>query len=176
MLVEGIVGRSAMAAYYYLFYSGDNCCGPKANYAVMVARSRSATGPFETLEQATGKPHSIILEKRGNWFAPGHNSVDHRCARPGLDRLPRRRHPPPAREADRRDQHPPHYADRPDQLGRWLAGHPRPVGGAFARPFSMTEERKTTDEPTKDRLISHRRWSQSHQSLHLHATIIKTCL
>jgi arabinan endo-1,5-alpha-L-arabinosidase len=61
--------------FYYLFYSGDNCCGTKANYAVMVARSRSATGPFETLEQATGKPHSIVLEKRGYWFAPGHNSV-----------------------------------------------------------------------------------------------------
>ena len=61
--------------YYYLFYSGDNCCGPKANYAVMVARSRSATGPFETLEQATGKAHSIILEKRGQWIAPGHNSI-----------------------------------------------------------------------------------------------------
>ena len=61
--------------FYYLFYSGDNCCGAKANYAVMVARSKSATGPFETLEQATGKPHSIILEKRGTWIAPGHNSV-----------------------------------------------------------------------------------------------------
>jgi arabinan endo-1,5-alpha-L-arabinosidase len=61
--------------YYYLFYSGDNCCGPKANYAVMVARSRRATGPFQTLEQATGKLHSIILEKRGDWIAPGHNSV-----------------------------------------------------------------------------------------------------
>ena len=36
---------------------------------------RSATGPFETLEQATGKPHSIILEKRGHWIAPGHNSI-----------------------------------------------------------------------------------------------------
>ena len=59
--------------YYYLFYSGDNCCGAKANYAVMVARSRSATGPFETLEKATGKAHSIILEKRGYWIAPGHN-------------------------------------------------------------------------------------------------------
>ncbi|HEY6048031.1 MAG TPA: glycoside hydrolase family 43 protein [Sphingomicrobium sp.] len=61
--------------WYYLFYSGDNCCGPKANYAVMVARSRRATGPFQTLEQATGKPHSIILERRGNWIAPGHNSI-----------------------------------------------------------------------------------------------------
>ena len=66
--------------YYYLFYSGDNCCGAKANYAVMVARSRSAIGPFQTLEQATGKPHSIILEKRGNWIAPGHNSVVHDAA------------------------------------------------------------------------------------------------
>ena len=60
---------------YYVFYSGDNCCGPKANYAVMVARSKSATGPFETLEQVSGKPHSIILEKRGHWIAPGHNSI-----------------------------------------------------------------------------------------------------
>jgi arabinan endo-1,5-alpha-L-arabinosidase len=74
VLVEGswVVRRGG---YYYLFYSGDNCCGAKANYAVMVARSRSATGPFETLEQATGKPHSIVLEKRGKWIAPGHNSV-----------------------------------------------------------------------------------------------------
>jgi arabinan endo-1,5-alpha-L-arabinosidase len=61
--------------YYYLFYSGDNCCGPKANYAVMVARSRSALGPFETLEHATGAAHSIILERRGHWIAPGHNSI-----------------------------------------------------------------------------------------------------
>ena len=56
--------------WYYLFYSGDNCCGPKANYAVMVARSRSATGPFETLEQATGKPHSIILQKTRQLASP----------------------------------------------------------------------------------------------------------
>ena len=61
--------------HYYLFYSGDNCCGPKTHYAVLVARSRSATGPFETLEQATGEPDSVILEARGSWWAPGHNSV-----------------------------------------------------------------------------------------------------
>jgi arabinan endo-1,5-alpha-L-arabinosidase len=74
VLVEGswVIRRNG---FYYLFYSGDNCCGAKANYAVMVARSRSATGPFETLEQATGKPHSIVLEKRGYWIAPGHNSI-----------------------------------------------------------------------------------------------------
>jgi arabinan endo-1,5-alpha-L-arabinosidase len=61
--------------YYYLFYSGDNCCGARANYAVMVARSKSATGPFETLEQAKGVPHSIVLAKRGKWIAPGHHSI-----------------------------------------------------------------------------------------------------
>ena len=61
--------------FYYLFYSGDNCCGRKANYAVMVARSRSATGPFTTLEQATGSAHSIVLRKSSRWIAPGHNSV-----------------------------------------------------------------------------------------------------
>ncbi|MEA3058185.1 MAG: arabinan endo,5-alpha-L-arabinosidase, partial [Sphingomonadales bacterium] len=74
VLVEGswVIRRGG---YYYLFYSGDNCCGAKANYAVMVARSKSAMGPFETLEHATGKPHSIVLEKRGKWIAPGHNSI-----------------------------------------------------------------------------------------------------
>lgn len=79
VLVEGawVIRRGG---YYYLFYSGDNCCGPKADYAVMVARSRSATGPFQTLEQATGKRHSIILEKRGYWVAPGHNSIVHDSA------------------------------------------------------------------------------------------------
>jgi arabinan endo-1,5-alpha-L-arabinosidase len=63
------------APYYYLFYSGDNCCGPNAHYAAMVARSRSATGPFETLEQATGAKSSVVLERGGTWTAPGHNSV-----------------------------------------------------------------------------------------------------
>ncbi|CAA9510214.1 MAG: GH43_3 / GH43 / GH43_30 / GH43_8 / GH43 _5 / GH43_31 / GH43_33 / GH43_6 / GH43_4 / GH43_9 / G H43_34 / GH43_32 / GH43_29 / GH43_10 / GH43_ 11 / GH43_13 [uncultured Sphingomonas sp.] len=74
VLIEGawVLRRGG---YYYLFYSGDNCCGAKANYAVMVARSRSATGPFETLEQATGAPHSIILARSGYWVAPGHNSI-----------------------------------------------------------------------------------------------------
>jgi arabinan endo-1,5-alpha-L-arabinosidase len=61
--------------YYYLFFSGDNCCGDKAHYAVMVARSRSATGPFETLAQATGKSNSAILERNERWIAPGHNSI-----------------------------------------------------------------------------------------------------
>lgn len=73
-LVEG-AWITYRKGFYYLFYSGNNCCGDKAHYAVMVARSRSATGPFETLAQATGKPNSVILEKNDQWLAPGHNSV-----------------------------------------------------------------------------------------------------
>ena len=72
-LVEGswMVLRNG---WYYLFYSGDNCCGDKAHYAVMVARSRSATGPFEPHPAVAGQP-SAILVRNGRWLAPGHNSV-----------------------------------------------------------------------------------------------------
>jgi arabinan endo-1,5-alpha-L-arabinosidase len=73
-LVEG-AWVTEQGGYYYLFYSGDNCCGDKAHYAVMVARSRSATGPFETLAQAVGKSNSAILERSERFVAPGHNSV-----------------------------------------------------------------------------------------------------
>lgn len=69
-LVEGawVVRRDD---WYYLFFSGDNCCGPNAHYAVMVARSRSATGPFEI------KPErgAVILEASPGWIAPGHNAI-----------------------------------------------------------------------------------------------------
>ncbi|HWT14110.1 MAG TPA: glycoside hydrolase family 43 protein [Allosphingosinicella sp.] len=61
--------------YHYLFYSGDNCCGPNAHYATMVARSRSPTGPFETRRGPGGAPVELVLERRGTWVAPGHNSV-----------------------------------------------------------------------------------------------------
>lgn len=66
-LVEGawIVRRGG---YYYLFYSGDNCCGKGIYYAVMVARSRSATGPFEL------RPEPILAQD-AKWIGPGHNSV-----------------------------------------------------------------------------------------------------
>ncbi len=72
-LIEGawVINRQG---WYYMFYSGDNCCGPRAHYAVLVARSRSATGPFETLVDSSGAP-VIILEQRGKWFAPGHNAI-----------------------------------------------------------------------------------------------------
>ncbi len=53
---------------YYLFHSGDRCCGPKASYAIMVARSKDALGPFELLP-------APMLERNAEWRAPGHNSV-----------------------------------------------------------------------------------------------------
>ena len=64
--------------YYYLFYSGDDCCsqgGVAAHYAVMVARASSPTGPFVTLAEATGRPDSVILRAGKRWRAPGHNAV-----------------------------------------------------------------------------------------------------
>ena len=79
---EGAFPRLVEAAWvirhedhYYLFYSGDNCCGPDAEYGVMVARSTDPTGPFETLEQARGVPHSLMLSKSEEWLAPGHNCI-----------------------------------------------------------------------------------------------------
>jgi arabinan endo-1,5-alpha-L-arabinosidase len=53
---------------YYLFYSGDRCCTKEPRYAVMVARSASATGPFDQRRGA-------VLERSEAWLAPGHNSV-----------------------------------------------------------------------------------------------------
>lgn len=61
--------------YYYLFSSGNNCCGPEAHYAVMVARSRNATGPFERLSETSGTGSSTILVQNAAWKAPGHNSI-----------------------------------------------------------------------------------------------------
>jgi arabinan endo-1,5-alpha-L-arabinosidase len=76
-LIEG-AWMVVRGGWYYLFYSGENCChGPlqEIKYAVMVARSRRATGPFETFAQATGAPDSAILRRSAEWVAPGHNSV-----------------------------------------------------------------------------------------------------
>jgi Beta-xylosidase len=60
---------------YYMYYSGDNCCGPNASYAVLVARADKAEGPFTTLGEHNGSGSSVILEKDNHWLAPGHNSI-----------------------------------------------------------------------------------------------------
>ncbi|MGI4864706.1 MAG: family 43 glycosylhydrolase [Janthinobacterium lividum] len=60
--------------WYYLFYSGDNCCGPHAHYAVLVARARHPAGPYQTLASASGTEGTILVEN-ARWQAPGHNSL-----------------------------------------------------------------------------------------------------
>lgn len=69
-LVEG-AWVTYREGWYYLFFSGDNCCGPNAHYAVMVARSRSATGPFAVKPENGG----VILAASPGWIAPGHNAL-----------------------------------------------------------------------------------------------------
>jgi arabinan endo-1,5-alpha-L-arabinosidase len=66
-LVEGVwvIYRDGT---YFLFYSGDRCCSAEPRYAVMVARSRDALGPFEQKDEP-------ILEASAAWRAPGHNSI-----------------------------------------------------------------------------------------------------
>jgi arabinan endo-1,5-alpha-L-arabinosidase len=54
---------------FYLFSSGDICCGEDAHYAVAVSRAESPEGPFER------NPANPILQAGEGFFAPGHNSV-----------------------------------------------------------------------------------------------------
>lgn len=61
------------APYYYLYFSGNACCGLTAHYAVMVARATSPTGPFEVL--TNGAAAQPVLRGSGPWLAPGHNAV-----------------------------------------------------------------------------------------------------
>ena len=56
------------AGWYYLFFSGDNCCGPHAHYAVLVARARHAAGSFEVQV-------APVLAANDHWCAPGHSCV-----------------------------------------------------------------------------------------------------
>ena len=60
---------------YYLYYSGDNCCGEKAHYAVMVARAEHAMGPYTRMGEENRTGSSVILQLDSAWLAPGHNSI-----------------------------------------------------------------------------------------------------
>ena len=67
-LVEGpaIVRRNG---WFYMFYSGNFCCGRECAYAVGVARARRLLGPWE---KYTKNP---IMEGNGDWRCPGHGTV-----------------------------------------------------------------------------------------------------
>jgi beta-xylosidase len=55
--------------YFYLFYSGNGCCGLNCNYALGVARSKSLLGPWEK------NPMNPILAGNNDWKCPGHGSI-----------------------------------------------------------------------------------------------------
>lgn len=60
--------------WYYLFVSGNNCCGDNANYATIVARSTSVLGPYQKYWQYDSEMKPL-LEQNINFRAPGHNSI-----------------------------------------------------------------------------------------------------
>lgn len=67
-LVEGpsVVHRNG---WFYLFYSGNFCCGRECEYALGVARSRKLLGPWEK------NPRNPILAGNDSWKCPGHGTV-----------------------------------------------------------------------------------------------------
>jgi xylan 1,4-beta-xylosidase len=67
-LIEGpyIMRRDG---WFYMFYSGNACCGRECNYALGVARSRKLLGPWEK------NPANPILKGNDDWKCPGHGSV-----------------------------------------------------------------------------------------------------
>jgi beta-xylosidase len=67
-LVEGpfILRRGE---WFYLFYSGNGCCGSGCNYALGVARSKTLLGPWEK------NPANPILAGNATWKCPGHGSI-----------------------------------------------------------------------------------------------------
>ena len=55
--------------YFYLFYSGNACCGRSCNYALGVARSKKLLGTWEK------NPANPILKENEAWQCPGHGSI-----------------------------------------------------------------------------------------------------
>jgi beta-xylosidase len=67
-LVEGpFIQRRG--GWFYMFYSGNACCGRECNYALGVARSRKLLGPWEK------NPANPILKGNETWKCPGHGSI-----------------------------------------------------------------------------------------------------
>jgi xylan 1,4-beta-xylosidase len=55
--------------WFYLFYSGNGCCGRDCTYGMGVARSHSILGPWEK------NPANPILAGNDTWKCPGHGSI-----------------------------------------------------------------------------------------------------
>lgn len=56
--------------YYYIVYSARDCCGPKSDYDVRAARSKSFVGPYEKYE---GNP--ILYGGVGDYQSIGHGTA-----------------------------------------------------------------------------------------------------
>ncbi|RYX91439.1 glycoside hydrolase, partial [bacterium] len=54
---------------FYMFYSGNACCGTECNYAMGVARAKNLLGPWEK------NPANPILKSNDVWKCPGHGSI-----------------------------------------------------------------------------------------------------
>ncbi len=67
-VIEGafIVRRDG---WFYLFYSGNACCGRSCDYALGVARSKTLLGIWEK------NPKNPILPANETWQCPGHGSI-----------------------------------------------------------------------------------------------------
>ena len=67
-LVEGpyVIRRKE---WFYLFYSGNACCGTGCSYALGVARSKQLLGPWEKY------PANPILAGNSKWKCPGHGTI-----------------------------------------------------------------------------------------------------
>jgi len=55
--------------YFYLFYSGNLCCGPNCEYAEGVARARGLYGPWQRYRR------NPVLDSGDRWLCPGHGSL-----------------------------------------------------------------------------------------------------
>ena len=56
-------------AWWYLFFSGNECCTTKCKYALGIARAKSILGPWEK------NPNNPILKSNDVWRCPGHGSI-----------------------------------------------------------------------------------------------------
>jgi xylan 1,4-beta-xylosidase len=67
-VIEGpfVVRRSG---WFYVFYSGNACCGRGCHYGFGVARAKALLGPWEK------NPANPILAQNEAWRCPGHGSI-----------------------------------------------------------------------------------------------------
>ncbi|MDB6039528.1 MAG: hypothetical protein JWM99_3369, partial [Verrucomicrobiales bacterium] len=55
--------------YFYMFYSGNACCGRACTYGLGVARAKKLLGPWEK------NPANPVIEGNDTWKCPGHGSI-----------------------------------------------------------------------------------------------------